>query len=46
MKPWRVPWTEVRHGTEFEESDREYNETWANRLLDGDLDLWGDTISS
>ena len=23
--PWQVPWTEVRYGTEHEESDTEFN---------------------
>jgi hypothetical protein len=43
---WRVPWTAVRHGTEYEEGDVEHNENWANVLLDGCLDLWADVIAA
>ena len=37
---YRVPWAEVRYGTEHEESDREFNENYANGLIDGDFDIW------
>jgi len=42
---WRVPWTEVRYGTEYEESDEEHNMNWANALLDGCLDYWENVIA-
>jgi hypothetical protein len=45
-KTWRVPWTEVRHGTEYEEGDIEWNEEWANNLTDGNLDLWQQIIAA
>jgi hypothetical protein len=44
-KLWRVPWTEVRHGTEYEKSDIEHNEKWAYDLLDGCLDVWENVIA-
>ena len=44
-KLWRVPWTEVRHGTEYEESDKEHNEKWAYAMLDGDLGIWEAVIA-
>ena len=44
-KPWRVPWTEVRHGTEYEESDVELNECWANLMLDGQF-IWTEEMDA
>jgi hypothetical protein len=41
----RVPWTEVRHGTEYEEGDEKHNVDWANVVLDGCLDLWAAVIA-
>ena len=46
MKVWRVPWTEVRRGTEFEEADNEWNEDWADILLDGNLGLLQEVIDA
>ena len=43
---WRVPWTEVRYGTEYEEGDTIHNVDWANVLLDGILDFWKDIIAN
>jgi hypothetical protein len=43
---WRVPWTEVRYGTEHEQSDIEFNTDWANDLLSGNLDLWKRIIAN
>jgi hypothetical protein len=42
---WRVPWTEVRHGTEYENSDVEHNETWANAVLDGQF-IWVEDLAA
>jgi hypothetical protein len=42
---WRVPWTEVRHGTEYEAGDTDHNADWANVVLYGCLDLWADVIA-
>jgi hypothetical protein len=43
---WRVPWTEVRHGTEYEAGDEEYKREWANILLGGEcLDLWAEVMA-
>jgi hypothetical protein len=39
-KIWRVPWAEVRHGTEYEEDDINHNNLLAHLLLDGDLGFW------
>jgi hypothetical protein len=43
---WRVPWTEVRHGTEYEDSDIDHNEAWADVVTDGCLDFWTDVIAN
>ena len=42
---WRVPWTEVRHGTEYEEDDDWYNMDWAYTALNGWTDLWPGAIT-
>jgi hypothetical protein len=42
---WRVPWTEVRHGTEHEEADEWHNMDWATVITDGCLDFWEDVIA-
>ena len=47
MKPvWRVPWTEVRYGTEYEGADECHNADWAFTLLGYScLDFWADVIA-
>jgi hypothetical protein len=46
QKTWRVPWTEVRYGTEYEKRDNEWNQDWAEALTDGNLDLWQQIIAA
>jgi hypothetical protein len=44
-KPWRVPWTEVRHGTEYEEDDVDLNMCWATLMLDGQF-IWTEEMDA